>query len=110
MRELADHPTVLSTSRHVTQGAIDLVAEHWDAARRTLTGASRVVRHDPYELRLLSCWSDVPTPAWRAKRVTLTAEDAAAGATAVIDRQTDLTVVRIETPVSGTIHWSVEYE
>jgi hypothetical protein len=110
VREHTPHPIVLSTSRHVTQGATDLVEEHWDGARRTLSGASRAVGQDPYELRLLSRSSHASTANWHAKRVTLAADDVAAGATADIDRQTDLTVVRIQTPVSRTIRWSVEYE
>ncbi len=45
-------PTVLSTSRHVTQGIVDLSNEKWDAATNTLSGTSRVVANDPYELRI----------------------------------------------------------
>ncbi len=45
------YPQVVSTSRHVTQGMIDLSDEHWDAEKQTLAGASRVVGGDPYELR-----------------------------------------------------------
>ena len=32
VRPEADHPQVISTSRHVTQGMVDLLDEKWDAA------------------------------------------------------------------------------
>ena len=53
VRPVADCPQLLSTSRHVTQGIVDVLEEHWDAATRTLSGTSRVVGDDPYELRIV---------------------------------------------------------
>lgn len=63
IRPVDDHPHVLSTSRHVTQGIMDVLEETWDAATKTLSGTSRVVANDPYELRVV-----VPVGAnsWRA--------------------------------------------
>jgi hypothetical protein len=52
LRPMLDHPFIISTSRHVTQGMIDVTNEHWDPATRTLSGISRVVGGDPYELRI----------------------------------------------------------
>ena len=48
-----ERPRVVSTSRHVTQGIVDLVEEKWDGATKTLSGTSRVVGDDPYELRIV---------------------------------------------------------
>lgn len=45
-------PQILSTSRHITQGGVDLQAVEWDAAARTLRGRSQVVAEDPYTLDL----------------------------------------------------------
>lgn len=53
IRPAADHPQLISTSRHITQGVIDVIEEKWDAATRTLSGVSRVVGNDPYELRVV---------------------------------------------------------
>jgi hypothetical protein len=53
IRPVADHPQLLSTSRHITQGVVDVLDEKWDAATRTLSGVSRVVASDPYELRVV---------------------------------------------------------
>ena len=53
VRELLDRPFVLSTSRHVASPVFDVVSEKWDAAERTLTGMSRVVACERYELRVV---------------------------------------------------------
>lgn len=50
IRPLADHPQLISTSRHITQGLIDVFKEAWSG--NTLTGTSELVAGDPYELRI----------------------------------------------------------
>ena len=50
-RPAADHPQLVGTSRHITQGADDLLEATWDPAAATWSGRSRVVGGDPYELR-----------------------------------------------------------
>ena len=52
VRELTDRPVLVSTSRHITQGLIDVVEVKWDPATKTLSGTSKVVAGDPYELRI----------------------------------------------------------
>ena len=42
---------LISTSRHITQGWIDLKAADFDADALTYSGISTVVKNDPYELR-----------------------------------------------------------
>ena len=46
------HPVVVSTSRHVTQGMIDVTDETWNADAKTLSGTSQVVGGDTYEIRI----------------------------------------------------------
>jgi hypothetical protein len=50
IRPLADHPQLISTSRHITQGLVDVFKEEWKDG--TLTGTSELVAEDPYELRI----------------------------------------------------------
>jgi hypothetical protein len=52
VRAAEDHPVLVSTSRHVTQGMVDVIEENWDSASSTLSGTSKVVGKDPYELRI----------------------------------------------------------
>jgi len=52
IKPVSDHPMVLSTSRHVTQGMVDLHSESWSPRTLTLSGSSDVIGGDPYELRI----------------------------------------------------------
>jgi len=65
LRPVAEHPQLISTSRHITQGLLEVLEETWDAAARTLRGRSRVVANDPYELRVVV---PVGERSWRAVR------------------------------------------
>ena len=50
IRERLAHPQVVATSRHITGGGVDLLDLSWDGTR--LSGRSRVVAGDPYEIYL----------------------------------------------------------
>ena len=45
-------PVLVSTSRHVASPLIDVSDEKWDASAKTLTGCSKIVAGEAYELRL----------------------------------------------------------
>jgi hypothetical protein len=45
-----DHPQLMSTSRHITQGWVDLTACKYDNDAAAYSGTSKVIRNDPYEL------------------------------------------------------------
>ena len=100
MRKQTDHPQLLSTSRHITQGLIDVVEQKWDAASNTLRGKSRVVGGDPYELR-------IALPAGGSfKAVKATAD----GADIRIGEQTAQGVrVVIDTKKNTEVSWSVGF-
>jgi len=46
------HPQVLSTSRHISQGTFDIKSMIWDESRNTLSGVSKVVVDEPYDIVL----------------------------------------------------------
>jgi hypothetical protein len=50
VRAKTNHPVVVSTSQHVTQGMIDLVKEDWK--NNILCGESKLIANDPYEIRI----------------------------------------------------------
>ena len=50
VRAKSNHPVVVSTSQHVTQGMIDLLKENWKDG--TLSGTSKLIAGDDYELRI----------------------------------------------------------
>jgi hypothetical protein len=49
----ADHVQLISTSRHITQGWVDLVSQTDDPAQNSYRGRSKVIGEDPYELRFV---------------------------------------------------------
>ena len=50
IRQAREYPWVLSTSRHISQGGVDLINLRWEGSNRTLSGESAVVREDPYRI------------------------------------------------------------
>lgn len=54
VRPLLNRPFLLGTSRHITQGIIDVSDEKWSAKSKTLSGQSEIVGGDAYELRVVS--------------------------------------------------------
>lgn len=54
MRRVLDRPQLISSSRHITQGLIDVSEVIWNPATRTLSGVSQVVANDRTELRILT--------------------------------------------------------
>jgi len=104
IRPTGDHPQVLSTSRHVTQGVVDLAAEQWDARTGVLSGRSRLVARDPYELRVV-----VPGEigALTAVRVELPA--APAGTTAKFKQHENHLRVRLHSPTTEEVRWRIVF-
>lgn len=47
------YPQVISTSRHLTQGIIEMSDEKWDNHKNTLSGSSNILANDVYEIRLV---------------------------------------------------------
>jgi len=103
LREAADHPQLLSTSRHITQGIIDVKAERWDATSKTLTGTSEVVGADPYELRIALPTDDQ----WKIAKASVANNDCKIR---VVQEQPGLARVVIETADCADVDWSVTFE
>ncbi len=107
VRPVSGQPQVISTSRHITQGVVDLLEETWDAAVRELRGVSRVVANDPYELRIAAL--GVSTN-WQVAETNVSPEDAAAGVTISPARQESWKVrVQIDSRTSRDVHWTVRF-
>jgi len=104
LRPVQAQPMLLSTSRHITQGMVDVIAENWNAADQALTGRSRVVENDPYELRI------VLPAGWSVAAVTVGAEDQAAGVTATTAGNSGLTRITIKSAQSRAVSWTVRFK
>jgi hypothetical protein len=79
LRAAAGRPTLVSTSRHVSQGIIDVSDERWSQGTKTLSGFSKIVAQDPYELRLAGL--DAEAKHWTLESAAVSPADQAAGVT-----------------------------
>ena len=107
LRAASNQPQLLSTSRHVTQGIVDVVEERWDASRSALLGWSKVVANDSYELRVI-----VPADpqVWKLKSAEVSAEDQAAGVkVSSIKAEPSLLRISVQSPASRELRWTLRF-
>ncbi len=52
IREKQPHPQLLSTSRHISQGAVEVTELEWNSGTVALGGVSKLLAGDPYEITL----------------------------------------------------------
>lgn len=109
IREVTGRPMVLSTSRHIMQGVVDLAGETWDAKARTLGATSKVVAGDSYEVRVLTS-STAAGPPWKAASVALSEADVAAGVVAKMKTDGEIVRVMIDSKTSREVVWKLVFE
>lgn len=100
LRPMQDHPFVLSTSRHVTQGMTDLSNETWNSASNVLSGTSQVIAGDPYEIRVI-----IPPKfqAWTASQATV---DPSSNATITVSNDRGCRAT-ISSSTTGPVAWYI---
>jgi hypothetical protein len=112
VRPVGNHPVLVSTSRHVTQGIIDVTDEKWSASRGTLSGTSAVVGQDAYELRIAGL--DSGGRKWKLASALVSAQDRAAGVTIVArpgaGHEEGWARVVINAPQSRPVRWTLAFE
>jgi len=107
VRAAEGHPLLLSTSRHVSQGMIDVRDEQWDAATGTLSGVSRVVGGDPYELRIAGLADGGKQ--WKLAAAKMSAADQAAGVTVAQAEGSGVARVTLRSTASREVQWSLKF-
>lgn len=107
VRPVSESPQLLSTSRHITQGIVDVVGEKWDAKKSQLSATSKVVANDSYELRIV-----VPSAekSWCVTGIKVSDEDAVAGVKAEIKQDGPRIRATLTSPVSRDVKWKVAFE
>ena len=107
IRPVSDHPQLLSTSRHITQGMIDVRQERWDGDRHSLSAISEVVGDDPYELRVI-----VPEGehSWHATEIVVSPEDKVANVTAHFAQDGPYLRATIRSVASRAVKWMIRFE
>jgi hypothetical protein len=106
VRPRLDRPQLLSTSRHITQGIVDVREENWIDADKILRGRSQLVGNDPYELRLAL---PAKGQGWSVKAVAISARDRAAGVKTTVKETDGLVRVTLESPASREVSWSIRF-
>jgi len=86
VRRFENHPQIVGTSRHITQGADDLLAAAWDGEAMVWSGRSLVVGGDPYQVRF-----SLP-PGWTCEQEGVAVEG-------------PLAVLTLERPANGEVAW-----
>jgi len=95
-----DQIQLISTSRHITQGWVDLIEQKFDAASNTYTGRSKSIRNDPYTLRFV-----FP----RGRNFAIKSA-AAGGLSARVLNHQGWAEVEITSPRTGEFSWHVVFE
>jgi hypothetical protein len=106
VRPLLPRPFLISTSRHVTQGILEVKSEVWHAKSKTLGGTSVVVANDDYEMRIVA---RAPKAGWSLTKAHVSAENAAAGVTISTSEADGLLRVRIKSPTSTEVQWKLTF-
>ncbi len=111
VRTAEGRPTLVSTSRHVSQGMVDVSDESWNDAAYELTATSRVVGNDPYELRIAGLNDG---GRWKVASVAVSAEDQAAGVTIAskpaVANEDGWLRVGITSKESRAVRWTIKFE
>ena len=100
------HPVVLSSSRHVTQGIVDITGEAWRSEK--LSAISKVVGNDPYELRIAGLTDGGKI--WKLVSVDISPRDKAAGVTVSSSESSGLVRVTLQCPQSRDVKWSIHFD
>jgi hypothetical protein len=106
VRPVLERPQLISTSRHLTQGIVDVREETWEEAGKVLSGRSQVVGGDPYELRIV-----IPSPdrGWPAVAAEVSDADRAAGVEITWEEADGLVRARIASPTGREVTWAVRF-
>jgi hypothetical protein len=100
VHEVADHPQFISSNRHVMQGYVDVLKTGWDPATRTLSGTSKVVGGETYQLVIAGNG---------LKPAGCSAQGAKAEVKMSAPETDGIAVLGIDSADNGSVDWSVSF-
>lgn len=103
IRQASNHPQVISTSRHITQGVVDLIDLVWDEQNCELHGSSLLVRNDPYHLYIY-----VPAGFNFAKLVTAPRKREIA--TKIVKKGDEFLVIELLSKENQQVDWATSFK
>lgn len=104
VRAKTNHPVVVSTSQHITQGMIDLVTEEWKDG--ILSGSSKIIGGDDYELRIAGLNDGA---SWMVKSARLIGLPKNASIAILPQTEKGWVRVVIKSKESQVIKWQVQF-
>ncbi|UKJ09297.1 alpha-galactosidase [Solitalea lacus] len=105
VRAKTNHPVLVSTSKHITQGMIDVQDENW--SNETLSGKSEIIGGDVYELRIAGLTDNGN---WNVAKVDVS--DKENGNTIQVLPQTEKGWVHIliHSKNDTTVQWKIQFK
>jgi hypothetical protein len=107
IRPLGDKPILVSTSRHVSQGIVEVTEESWNSRIKEMRGKSKVVAEDPYELRIYAPFSNA---SWQIGSANVSQADNQAGVTIESKQDGPEIRVTINSPGNRTVSWKITFK
>jgi len=100
VRMQENHPQVISTNRHIMQGYLDLENVAWDAAKKELSGTSKVIGADRYVIAIAD-------NGLQPVSVTTGSQEVHA---ALENPGKDITKIILEGPKNESVRWSIQFK
>jgi hypothetical protein len=107
IRPLGNSPVLVSTSRHVTQGIVDIEKQSWNSRTKEMTGTSKIVGEDPYELRI---YAPTGNGLWKARSVNVSQADIQAGVTIESEQAGPEIRITINSPENRSVSWEIIFD
>lgn len=104
IRAASNHPVLVSTSAHITQGMTDVNKEVWSG--NSLSGESKVIANDPYELRIAGLQDGGN---WVPGRLTIKGASKDLQIVQVPDAEEGWLRVMIRSKQTGMVNWNVDF-
>ena len=98
---------LISTSRHVTQGIVDVDQEEWNSRKYEMRGKSKVVGEDPYELRI---YAPADSDPWHVRSADVSQADSLAGVTIESEQAGPEIRVTINSPENRSVSWKIVFK
>jgi len=104
IRPAASHPQLISTSRHLRQGVIDLKEENWNGKNRILSGKSSVIGGEVYELRIV-----IPEGSDNYTIENVKIIDSSQQAEVSYAKEKSLVRVKVSSPENQNVKWAIQF-
>ena len=103
LRKVEGTPQVLSTSRHISQGGVEIRSIAWDDKKQTLNGVSDLVAGDPYTITIL-------LPQGDRTYSLVSARSDLKGPSPEAHSEGAIATITFTSPTSRTVRWQVIFK